>query len=336
MAVLTGPQKAALLLVHLGKERASKVLKVLREGEVEEIMTEVARMHNVDSRHVEHVIDEFRELAQAHSYVARGGIGYAAEMLEETLGAGRAREIIDRLSAQALELPFEFLRAADPRQVLTFLQDEHPQTIALVLAHLHPEQAALVMSGLPEHLQGDIARRIAVMDRTSPEVVRQVEAVLEKKASSLLANAGGPETAVQGGVTPLVDILNRADRATEKLILENLERSDPELADEVRNRMFVFEDVIKLDDRSVQLVLREVDSKELAVALKGVNETVREKVLKNMSERAAQALKEEIDLLGPVRLKNVEEAQGAVVRAIRSLEEAGQIVISRGADEFID
>jgi flagellar motor switch protein FliG len=322
-----------MVLVHLGKERASKVLKSMRESEIEDLMAEVARLGDVDPKMMERTLTEFRDMASAHMYFAKGGLNYAKEMLEESLGRDKAREIVERLTLTTMELPFEFLRAADPRQVLTFLQDEHPQTIALVMAHILPDQAALVMSGLPEQIQGEVARRIAQMDRTSPEVIRQVESVLERKSSTLLQPT---ESSNAGGIQPLVEILNRSDRTTEKLILENLARTDPELADEVRNRMFVFEDIVSLEDRSVQLVLREIDSKELAIALKGVREDVRDKVLKNMSERAAAALKDEIELLGPTRLKQVEEAQGNIVKAIRRLEEAGQIIVSRGGEEFVD
>lgn len=330
---LTGPQKAAMVLVHLGKERASKVLKSMREQEVEDLMAEVARLGDIDPKNMERTLTEFRDMASAQSYFAKGGLGYAKEMLEASIGREKAREMIERLSLTAMELPFEFLRAADARQILTFLQDEHPQTIALVLAHILPDQAALVMSGLPEGVQGEVASRIAQMDRTSPEVIRQVESVLERKSSTLLQPN---ESSNAGGIQPLVEILNRSDRTTEKLILENLARTNPDLADEVRNRMFVFEDIVNLEDRSVQLVLREIDSKELAVALKGVREDVRDKVTKNMSERAAETLKDEISLLGPTRLKQVEEAQGNIVKAIRRLEEAGQITVSRGSEEFVE
>lgn len=330
---LTGPQKAAMVLVHLGKERAGKVLKSMRETEIEDLMAEVARLGDVDPKAMEKTLTEFRDMASAHMYFAKGGLSYAREMLEESLGRDKAREIVERLTLTTMELPFEFLRAADPRQVLTFLQDEHPQTIALVMAHILPDQAALVMSGLPEAVQGEVARRIAQMDRTSPEVIRQVEGVLERKSSTLLQPS---ESSNAGGIQPLVEILNRSDRTTEKLILENLARTDPDLADEVRNRMFVFEDITSLEDRSVQLVLREIDSKELAIALKGVRDDVRDKVTGNMSERAGAALKDEIELLGPVRLKQVEEAQGNIVKAIRRLEEAGQIIVSRGGEEFVD
>jgi flagellar motor switch protein FliG len=330
---LSGAQKAAMVLVHLGRDRAAKVLRSMRESEVEELMSEVARLGDVDPKSMSKTLSEFRDMASAQVYFARGGLNFAKDMLEETLGRERAREIVERLSMTTMELPFEFLRAADPRQILSFIQDEHPQTIALVLAHILPEQAALVMSGLPEEVQGEVARRIAQMDRTSPEVIRQVETILERKSSSLLQPS---ESSQAGGIQPLVEILNRSDRTTEKLILENLASADQELADEVRNRMFVFEDIVSLEDRSVQLVLREIDSKELAIALKGVRDDVRDKVANNMSERAAESLKDEIDILGPVRLKQVEEAQGNIVKAIRRLEEAGQIVVSRGAEEFVD
>ena len=329
---LTGPQKAAMVLVHLGPDRAGKVLKNMRESEIEDLMAEVARLGDIDPKSMEKTLTEFRDMASAQSYFSKGGLSFAKDMLEATLGKEKAREIVERLTLTTMELPFEFLRQADPRQVLTFLQEEHPQTIALVLAHITPDQAALVMSGLAESVQAEVASRIAQMDRTSPEVIRQVESVLERKSSTLLQPN---DSSAAGGIQPLVEILNRSDRGTEKLILENLSRTNPELADEVRNRMFVFEDIVSLEDRSVQLVLREIDSKELAIALKGVPENVADKVTTNMSERAAISLKEEIELLPPTRLKQVEEAQGNIVKAIRRLEEAGQIVVSRGGEEFV-
>jgi flagellar motor switch protein FliG len=329
---ITGVQKAAVLLLQIGKERSAKVLRSMKESEVEEVMAEIARMEGVGVDVADEVLEEFRELAAAQRYVTQGGMGFAKELLESSLGASKAREILDRLTAGMVEVPFEFLRRADPRQVLTYLQDEHPQTVALVLAHMHADHGAMVLSGLPEELQADVAHRVATMDQTSPEVIARVEAVLERKLASLL-QAG--DFAAAGGVQPLVDILNRSDRATERLILEGLEGRDAELAEAVRSLMFVFEDITTLEDRSMQLVLREVDSAELAVALKGVREDVRDKVTRNMSERAATILLEEIDMLGPVRIKTVEEAQANIVRVIRSLEEAGQIVLSRGGDEFV-
>ena len=328
----TGTQKAAILLMQAGKERASMVLRALREQEVAEIMAEVARLHHLEVNEIEEVLNEFSEIHTARAHVAQGGYSTARELLEASFGGSKADEILDNLGVTMVAAPFEFLRRADTRQVLSYLQDEHPQTIALVLAHMHPDAAAMVLSSLPEELQRDVALRIAKMDRTSPEVIEQVEAILERKLSTVIQQS---DFAQAGGLQTLVDILNSSDRGTERLILEGLESEDGELADEVRNRMFVFEDITNLDDRAVQMVLRSVDTKELAVALKGVDPKVRGKVTGNMSERAAANLTEEIQLLGPMKLKTVEEAQAAIVRVIRTLEESGQIDMSRGGDELV-
>ncbi len=330
---LRGAAKVAILLLQMGNDRSAKVLREMRESEVAEIMAEVARLRNVDHEVVEEVFEEFTELAEHNIAVTSGGLELARSLLAETLGEDRGAEIIGRITKGRVDLPFEFLEHADPRQVLSFLQEEHPQTITLVLAHMPVDRAALVLGGLPEDLQQEVAVRLATMDQTSPDVISHVEEVLANKLSSVMQST---EMADVGGVTSLVEILNRSDRATERLILEGLEMADEALADEVRQKMFVFEDVAQLDDRSIQLVLRQVDSKDLAVALKGVKADVRSKILKNMSERASQNLAEEIDLLGPVRLKTVEDAQGAVVRIVRALEESGQIVLARSNDEFID
>lgn len=334
MNEISGLRKAAVLLVQLGKERSAAVLSNLREGEVEEITAEIARLESIDASVAQRVMDEFEELIAAHKYYSRGGLAFAREILEASVGAEKARDIIERLNAVLTEMPFQFLRRADPRQILSFLQDEHPQTIALVLSHMGSEQAAIVLSGMVPQMQADVAHRIAVMDRTSPEHVKLVEGIFEKKLASVLSQA---ESSTVGGLGPLVDIINRSDRATEKLILEALEERDRELAETVRAQMFMFEDILSLDDKAVQLVLRQVEVADLATALKGVREEVRTKVMTNMSERAAENLEEEISLLGPVRLKTVEESQAKVVQVIRQLEESGQIVIQRGADdEFVD
>jgi flagellar motor switch protein FliG len=330
---LSGVQKAAVLLVQLGKEKSAVVLKSFRESEVEEVLNEIARMQGVPGETVDAVFEEFSTLARARRYYAQGGVDFAREVLEATLGSARAQELLDRMTASLVEMPFEFLRRADARQVLSFLQDEHPQTAALVLAHMRSDQAAIVLSGMPDELQADVAHRVAVMETTSPDVVKRVEAILERKLSSVLQSG---DSSAAGGLKPLVDIINHADRATERLILEGLERRDPALAEEVRSQMFMFEDITTLDDRSVQLVLRAVDSKELATALKGVSSDVRAKILTNVSERAAANLSDEIDLLGAVRLSTVEEAQATIIATIRSLEESGQILLSRGdRDEYV-
>ncbi|GIU85807.1 MAG: flagellar motor switch protein FliG [Acidimicrobiia bacterium] len=328
----TGVQKAAILVMQIGRERAAPLLRALREQEVAEIMAEVARLQNLDAEEIATVLNEFKETFVARAHVAQGGYDTARELLEASFGPQKADEILDNLGVTMVAAPFEFLRRADTRQVLSYLQDEHPQTIALVLAHMNADAAAMVLSALPEEQQREVALRIAKMDRTSPEVIEQVEAILERKLSTVIQQS---DFAQAGGLETLVDILNSSDRATERLILEGLESQDAELADEVRNRMFVFEDITNLDDRAVQLVLRSVDAKELAVALKGVDQKVRDKVMKNMSERAAANLAEEIQLLGPVKLKTVEEAQNAIVRVIRTLEEAGQIDMARGGDELV-
>jgi flagellar motor switch protein FliG len=330
---LSGASKAAVLLVQMGKEQSARVLRSLGESDVELVMAEIARLESIDPQTVSAVLREFHEIATARNYYLQGGLSFAEEVLIATLGPEKAREVLGRLSAALVDMPFEFLRRVDPRLVLSFLQEEHPQTMALVLGHMPSEQAAAVLSGLPENVQADVARRLAVMDRTSPEIVKQVGAYLERRLSTILQSS---DFAKVGGVGPLVEIINHSDRTTERLILEGLDRVDPELADEVRAHMFTFEDIVKLDDRSVQLLLRQVDTKELAVALKGVGEDVKDKIMRNMSDRAATALVDEVDILGPVRLKQVEEAQFDVVRQVRALEDAGQIVISRGGvDDFV-
>jgi flagellar motor switch protein FliG len=331
---LNGIQKAAVLIMQLGRERGAKVLAQMGEAEIDEITAEIVRLENIDGATAESVLEEFHAVSiQGPSLIARGGLSYAQELLEASLGAERAAGVMDRLSAAMAGQPFEFLQHADPKQILSLLSGEHTQTMALVLAHLRPEHASAIMAGLPPESQADVAHRIALMERASPDVVAVVAETLQRKASSVLAPQ---ESSAVGGVQPLVDIINRADPGTEKLILEGLEIRDKELADEVRSRMFVFADVVVLDDRAVQLVLRGIESAQLSVALKGAADEVRDKILKNLSERARENLLEEIELLGPTRLSQVEEARAGIVQAIRRLEETGQIVIRReGEDEYV-
>ncbi len=328
-----GVRKAAVLLIQLGKERAAQVMAHLSDAEVEAISAEIARLDAVTADETSQVLSEFHDLATAHAHVTQGGFGFAQQLLEQSLGPERAKEIMERLHAAAVQMPFQFLHRADPAQLRSFIADEHPQVIALVLAHMAADKASLLLSGLPAHQQAVVAHRIAVMDRTSPEIVRTVEAILERKLSSMLQPA---EVSRVGGVDPLVNIINRSDRPTERQIVEGLEGLDPSLADEVKSRMFMFEDIVGLDDRSVQQVLRQVDTADLALALKGVSEAVRTKITGNLSERAAENLLEEVELLGAVRLAQVEEAQQGVIRTIRQLEEQGQIMVRRGSDdEFV-
>jgi flagellar motor switch protein FliG len=325
---MTGLRKAAVLLVQMGKEDSARLLGQMRESEVEELTAEIARLGAVEAGVADEVLAEFHTMATTKTH--SGGLEFARDVLEASLGEVRAAEIVGKLSISLIDMPFGFLNNADPRQVLSFVQNEHPQIIALVMAHLHAGLASQILSGLASELQSDVAHRIAVMDRTSPEIIRQVEAALESKLSSVIQPG---ELSAVGGVQPLVEIINRSDRATERLIMEGLEGRSPELAEEVRRRMFMFEDVVLLEDRAIQLVLRQVETADLAIALKGVSGDVREKVVSNLSERARENLAEEIELLGPVRLRQVEESQAKVVKVIRTLEESGQIEIERGDDD---
>ena len=326
---LSGVRKAAIFLVQLGQDKAARIMGLLPEDLVEELTGEIVRLREVSAIDAEAVLSEAHDNLAAQSG-ARGGMDLARQLLAQSLGSDRAEEIMERLGASLAEMPFEGIRRADARQLLSFLADEHPQTIALVLAHLAPQQSAVVLSGLDQSLQAKVAYRIASMEPASPEVIRLVERELERRMTTVL---GPQEMSSVGGVEPLVAIINRADRSTERMILEGLETVNPELAETVRAQMFIFEDILTLDDKAIQLVLRNVESADLALALKGVSPMVKEKITKNLSSRAAENLVEEIDLLGAVRIKQVEEAQAKVVQEIRALEQTGQILIQRGDAE---
>jgi flagellar motor switch protein FliG len=328
---LTGRQKAAALLIALGPELSAAVLKHMKEDEVEALTGEVFTMEQVTETTKAGVIDELHTMALAKNYITSGGLDYARDLLNKALGSHRADEILGRLLAQRPAMPFEFLRKSDPSQIITFIQEEHPQTIALVMAHIPVKQAATLLAGLDPELQVDVATRIANMDRTSPEVVRRVEDVLRKKVSTILTQ----DFSTVGGAEFLANVLSGVDRSTEKRILETLEEHYPEVADEVRKLMFTFDDALHLDDRSVQRVLRQIDSKDLSLALKGASEELKNHIFRNMSSRAAEMLRDEIKLSGPVRLRNVEEAQQRIVAVIRQLDEAEEIVISRGSEELL-
>jgi flagellar motor switch protein FliG len=325
-----GLRKAAIVLIQLGPERAAAVLSKLSEAEVEAVTAEIARLDSIAPDETTGVMGEFREMLTAQTHIAQGGLSFAKQLLEQSLGAERAADIIDRLTAAAVQMPFQFLRRVDPAQLRSFISDEHPQVIALVLAHMSADKASALLAGLPAEQQAEIAHRIAVMDQTSPEIIRAVETTLERKLSSMLQPA---DMSRVGGLDPLVNIINRSDRSTERQIVEGLESLDASLAEEVKSRMFMFEDIVQLDDRSVQLVMRQIDTGSLALALKGVAEPVRDKITSNLSERAAADLIDEIDILGPVRLTQVEEAQQGIIRAIRTLEEQGDIMLRRGSDD---
>ena len=293
---------------------------------------QIANTRAVSPKSKEDIIAEFYNICLAQSYIAEGGIGYAKELLEKALGSDRAMEVIGRLTSSLQVRPFEFIRKTDPSQLLNYIQDENNQTIALILSYLQPQQASIVLAALPQEKQADVARRIAQMDRTSPDVVKDIEDILERKLSSLVTQ----DFTIVGGIDAIVEILNSVDRTTEKNIMETLEIEDTELAEDIRKKMFVFEDVLALDDRSVQRILREVDNNELGIALKGSGEEVQNLIFNNLSKRLATMIKEEMEFMGPIRLKDVEEAQQKIVGIIRKLEDAGEIVISRGGgDEII-
>ena len=329
---ITGIQKAAILLIALGPERSSQVFKHLKDDEIEQLTLEIANTKSIPSDMKDAVLDEFYEVCLAQQYISEGGIGYAKELLDKALGEERAKTVIGKLTASLQVRPFEFVRKADPGQLLNFIQDEHPQTIALILSYLPSSQAAAVVSALAPEKQSDVAMRIATMDRTSPDVIKEVEKVLEKKLASLV----NQDYTIIGGVDSIVSILNSVDRSTQKHIMEELEVENPELADQIRKKMFVFEDILLLDNRSIQTVLREVDNNELATALKNANEDVQKAIFDNLSSRLAAMIKDDMEFMGPVRLKDVEEAQQKIVNIIRKLEDSGEIVISRGGgDEII-
>jgi flagellar motor switch protein FliG len=330
-ANLNGRKKAAVLLVSLGPERAAEVFKHLRDEEIETLSLEMAKLHRVDPATTGVVLEEFAATIEAFDSLMSGGVDYAREVLERALGPERALEIIGRLSSVIEMRPFEFLRKTPPEQLVTFLRNESPQTVALVVANLHTSLASQVLSHLPGTEQADIALRIARMGETSPEVVKQVEGVMKKKLDSVVQQ----EYSSAGGIKSLAEILNHADRSTERNVLDALTESDEELAAEVRRLLFVFEDIVKLDDRSIQLVLREADQKDLALALRGVNDDVKERILSNMSERGAQMLVEEMAYMPPQRKRVVEEAQGRIVAIVRKLEEAGALVLSRGEEDAV-
>src|SRR5215217_4544335 len=325
-AKLSGASKAAALLVSLGAEHAAGIFKHLREEEIERLSLEMAQLESVPPHETEAIYNEVVETAHAAGFYAEGGVDFAREVLENSVGSERAAEIIGRLAAIIEMRPFEFLRRTPPDQIASFLQTESPQTIALVVANLHTTLAAQVLAQLPPEQQAYTAVRIATMNETSPEVIKDVEAVLRQKLSSVISQ----EYAASGGVKPLADILNSADRSTERNVLDRLSELDDELAEEVRSLLFVFDDVVKIDNRGMQMVLKEVDQKDLALALRGVSDDVKEKVLKNMSQRGAEMLLEELEIQPPQRRSVVEEAQSRIVGVIRKLEDAGALTISRG------
>ncbi|MBK3494392.1 flagellar motor switch protein FliG [Viridibacillus sp. YIM B01967] len=329
---LSGKQKAALLLISLGPEVSAAVYKHLSEEEIERLTLEISGVKKVEPGIKEEIIEEFHNIALAQDYISQGGIGYAKTVLEKALGSDQAQTIINRLTSSLQVRPFDFARRTDPAQIFNFIQNEHPQTIALILSYLEPQQAGTILSSLPQEVQADIAKRIAMMDSTSPEVISEIESVLERKLSSTVTQ----DYTETGGVDAVVEVLNGVDRQTEKTILDALEIQDPELAEEIKKRMFVFEDIVTLDNRSIQRVIRDCENEDLLLAMKISSEEVKEIIFKNMSQRMAETFREEMAVMGPVRLRDVEDAQMRIVAVTRRLEDAGEIIIARGGgDEVI-
>jgi len=333
-SALDGRQKAAVLLASLDPAAASRVLQNMGDEEIESLTLMLSSLGVISPETRQTVVQEFNHLMLANRYVTSGGVEYARNLLEGALGPERALEILTKLQSSLQEIPFEFLAKADPSQITSFIQDEHPQTISLILAHLDPAVSAVVIAALPQEVRSEVVMRVATMDRTAPEIVREVERVLQRKMAAIFS--GGFTFA--GGVKEVAEILNRVERNTEKAIMADIEERDPEIADEISRLMFTFEDLIRVDDQGIQKALREIEQRDLALALKAANEDMMEKMLRNLSERAREMIKEEMEYMGPVRLRQVEEAQQKIVGIIRRLEEAGEIVIEGGAgseDEIV-
>lgn len=329
---LTGVQKAAILFITLGPEASAGIIKKLPEAEIQKITYEIANITSVKQDQRQEILEEFIGMNKARDYILEGGLEYARSLLGKALGQQRAKEILDKVTEATQQYrPFSIARKADAHQLMNVITNEHPQTIALILCYLQADKAGQILSSLSEDIQSEVAYRLATMSNTSPMVIKEIEKVLDSKLSSVVRS----DMTVIGGVQTLVDILNQVDRTTEKNITESLEREDPELAEKIKESMFVFEDIITLDDVSIQRILREVEVKELALALKGCSEEVANAIFRNQSKRAAASLKEDMEFLGPVRLMDVEKAQQKIVGVIRRLDEAGEIVIARGGEDAI-
>ena len=324
-------EKAAVLMITIGQERAAKIYKYLSEEEIEQLTLAITTMRRVEPEVKESVVDEFFQMCIARKYISEGGIDYAREILSKAFGEEKTNELIMKLSSSLRVKPFDFIRKADSAQVLNFIQNEHPQTIALILSYLEPRYSAQILANLPLDKQLSVIARIANMGVTSPEYIKETERILERKLSTL--NIG--DRSVTGGIDSVVSILNSVDRGTERHLLEALEETDAELVEEIRKRMFVFEDIVKLSNQAIQRVLKEIDNRDLAVALKGSSEEVAEVIYRNISSRLQEMIKEDIQYMGPVRVRDVEEAQQKIVNVIRQLDDAGEIIISRGSEDEI-
>ena len=327
---LSGVRKSAILILTLEQTIAAEILKKLDEPQIEEISREIAGLGPVSQQMRDEVVSEFYQLALARSYVDEGGWDYAKTLLAKSLSPESSKKIIDQVNQTIQSAPFSFLQKAESENLLTFIQDEHPQTIALILAHLKPAQASEVLVGLAGQKQVEVVKRIANMEQTNPEVIKEVERGLEHRLSAMITQTF--EKA--GGVDTVAEMLNLADRATEKSIMEGLEAEDPDLVEQIRRLMFVFEDIMMVNDKGIQSMLKEVDNDDLALALKTASQDLKDKIFKNMSERAAQLIKEDMEYMGPVRVSDVEAAQQKIVDVVRRLEESGEIIIGgRGGEK---
>ncbi len=329
---LTGLQKSAILLLTLTQDVASEILKRLDRDVVEDVSREIASIGEVPSEQRDEVVSEYYTLALAHRYVEAGGLQYARALLERSMSREDASRIMQQIEHQVYRQPFSFLQKTESENLLAFIQDEHPQTIAVILAHLPPARASEILVGLPAAKQLEVVTRVANMEQTNPEVIKEVERGLESRLSGLVSQS----LKRAGGVEAVAEMLNLADRATEKGLLESLESDDPDLAEQIRRLMFVFEDILLVNDKGIQAVLKEVDNDELALALRTASDELKEKIFTNMSQRAAQLIKEDMEYMGPVRLSDVEAAQQKIVDVVRRLEDAGDLIISgRGGEKEI-
>ena len=327
--IISTREKAAILLIALGKEHSAKLFKQLSDDEIEQLTLEIANMRRVAPEMQKDILREFSEACMAQNYILEGGIEYAREVLDKAIGQQRAFDLIGKLTSSLQVRPFDFARRLDATQLLNIIQNEQPQTIALILSYIDPAQAAAILSELAPEIQSDVIAKIAKMGKTSPEHIKEVERILEKK----LSNLGVSDYARVGGVNTTVDILNASDRSTEKHILDSLLDIDQDLVEEIKSKMFLFEDIVKLNRTSIQRVLKDVGNDDLVLALKGVKKDVADFIFENMSKRLQDMIKEEIEIKGPVRIRDVEEAQQKIVSSIRRLEDAGEIMIARGQEE---
>lgn len=328
---ISGTQKAAILLTSLGPDLSIQTFKHLTEKEIDKLALGISELNKVEADDREKIVDEFIQMVKAKDYIAAGGIDFARHVLMEALGPKKAEEILSRLQSTTQVKPFAFARKADPDQILNIVQQEHPQTIALVLSYLDSQQASKILSSLPQERQADVARRIALMESTSPEVISKLEDIIERKLNA----SGSQDYTFTGGVESIVEVLSGVDRSTERTILSSLEKDDPKLAEEIKQRMFVFEDIVLLDDRSIRLVISEVKDEDLSIALKVASDEVKDLIFRNMSNRRVETVKEEIELMGPLRLSEVEEAQTRIVSVIRYLEDTGEVIIARGGGDDV-